>query len=147
MKSDPFKKKCVRSVAFAFYGAPASIDGISSNDSGDYEFLRRHMGFLALTEYGFSPNAAAADNISLGVGTHPSLLTIQSVRMSLKFDGFPTLFVPMINRLSDASISHRPVFNRIFFIAFGLHRISLVRASRRRVIDALGLRETLVSGA
>ena len=41
--------KWVRLVAFAFYGEPASIDGISRNDSGDYEFLRRHMGFIAQT--------------------------------------------------------------------------------------------------
>ena len=76
MKWDSFLEKWVRPVAFAFYGAPASIDGISRNDSGDYEFLRRHMGFIAQTAYGVSPDAAAADNRFPGVGTHPSLLTI-----------------------------------------------------------------------
>ena len=60
MKWDPFWKKWVRPFAFAFYGAPASIDGISRNNSGDYEFLRRHMGFMVQTGYGVSPNDAAA---------------------------------------------------------------------------------------
>ena len=89
MKWDPFWKKWVRPVAFAFYGASASIDGISKNDSGDYDFLRRHMGFIIQTAYGVSPNTATADNRFSGVGTHPSLLTTQSIRMGLQFDGFP----------------------------------------------------------
>ena len=47
------------------------------------------MGFIAQTEYAVSPNDALADNRFPGVGHHPSLLTIQSVRMGVKFDGFP----------------------------------------------------------
>ena len=47
------------------------------------------MGFIVQTEYAVSPNAALADNRFSGVGAHPSLLTIQSIRMGVKFDGFP----------------------------------------------------------
>ena len=47
------------------------------------------LNHVVQTEYGVSPNAAPADNRFSGVGAHPSLLTIQSVRMGLKFDGFP----------------------------------------------------------
>ena len=65
--------------------------GISRNDSGDYEFLRRHTEFIAQREYAVSPNDAAADNRFSGVGAHPSLLTIQSVRMGPKFHDFPQL--------------------------------------------------------
>ena len=86
MKLHPFWKKWVLPCAFAFYAVPASIDGTSNNDSGDYEFLRRHMG-LAQTEYAVSPDTALADNRFSGVGTHPSLSTIQSIRMGVKFDG------------------------------------------------------------
>ena len=68
-------EKWVRPDAFAFYAVPASIDGISRNDSEDCELLRRHMGFIAQTEYGVPPNAAAADNRFSGVGAHPGLLT------------------------------------------------------------------------
>ena len=75
-KWDPFLKKWVRSVAFAFYGAPASVDGISRNHSGIYELLRRHTEFIAQREYAVSPNDAAADNRFSGVGTHSSLLTM-----------------------------------------------------------------------
>ena len=85
----PILKKWVRPDAFAFYAVPASIDGISKNDSGDYGFLRRHMGLIFQTEYAVSPNTAPADNRFSGVGAHPSLLTIQSIRMGLKFDRFP----------------------------------------------------------
>ena len=82
-------EKWVRPDAFAFYAVPASIGGIYMNDYGDYEFLRRHMGFIIQTEYVVFPNAAAADNRFSGVGAHPSLLTIPSVRMGLKFNEFP----------------------------------------------------------
>ena len=53
------------------------------------EFLRRHIGFIAQTEYGVSSNTALVDNRFSGVGTHPSLLTIQSVRMGAKLNKFP----------------------------------------------------------
>ena len=92
-------------VAFSFYGASASIDGISRNDSGDYEFLRRHMGFIIQTGYGVSPNAAAAGNRFSGVGTHPSLLTIQSVRIGLNFDGFPQSKTRRLNVSPEARTS------------------------------------------
>ena len=82
-------KNEVRSEAFAFYDAPASLDEISRNDSGDYKFLRRCIYLIAQTAYIFSSNVAAANNRFSRVGAHSILLTIQSVRMGLKFDGFP----------------------------------------------------------
>ena len=86
MKRHPFcqQEKSVRPDAFAFYAVPASIDGISINDSGDYGFLQRYIGFIAQTAYGFFPNVAVVDNRFSGIGAHPSLLTIQSVRIGLK---------------------------------------------------------------
>ena len=78
-------------VALALYGVPASVDGVSSNRSGIYEFLRRHTEFIAQREYAVSPSSAAVDNGFSGVGGRPSRLTIQSVRMGPKFDDFPHL--------------------------------------------------------
>ena len=43
----PILEKWICPDAFAFYAVPASTDGISRNDSGDYEFFRRHIGFIA----------------------------------------------------------------------------------------------------
>ena len=114
-----FWNKWVRPVGFAFNGAPASVDGISRNHSGIYEFLRWHTEFTTRREYAVSPNSAAADNRFLGVGTHPSLL-IQSVRMGLKFDEFPQRLnvSPEARRnktLRKQSAERNGRFNRGFF--------------------------------
>ena len=66
-----FGKKWVHPVAFAFYDAPASVDGLSKNHSGIYEFLRRHTEFRIQREYAVSPNDAAADKQILGGRNKP----------------------------------------------------------------------------
>ena len=53
--------------------------------------------FIAQIEYAVSPDTALADNT--GVGAHPGLLTIQSVRMGVEFDVFPQiLLIPRMSK-------------------------------------------------
>ena len=51
-------------------------------------FALNHTEFIAQKECAVTPNSAVADNRFSGIGTHSSLLTIQSIRMGLKFDEF-----------------------------------------------------------
>ena len=78
----------VRLDVFAFSSVSVLTNGISKKYSRDNDFMKRPNGFMPTRAYQVSPNVPATVTDYREIETFRCLLTIKSVRMDSKFDGF-----------------------------------------------------------